>query len=77
MFVYPIRLVASLVEKKGWFLRSRCSENLIAVCEDIEGSEELAETNEVVAEAVACHGWGESASLGACPDKKDPDGNTF
>ena len=59
--------------KSDFSVRSRCSKNLIAVGEDIEGGEELAEPNELVAEAVACHGRGKSATLCACLDKEDPD----
>ena len=64
-----------MVKQKIGFLSSGCSKNLIAVSEDIEGCEELAEPNKLVAEAVACQGRGESSSLRACPDKEDPDRN--
>ena len=65
--------MASLVEQKIWLLRARLCEYLGTVGEDIEGSEDLGEANEGVAEAVARHGGGESASLRAGPDKQDPD----
>ena len=65
--------MASLVEQKIWLLRARLCEYLGTVGEDIEGSEDLGEANEGVAEAVARHGGGESGTLCACPDKQDPD----
>ena len=65
--------MASLVEQKIWLLRARLCEYLGTVGEDIEGSEDLGEANEGVAEAVTRHWGGESATLRACPDKQDPE----
>ena len=47
MRIYPLRLVASMVEEEKWLLSSGLCENLVTVGDDIEGGEELGEAEEV------------------------------
>ena len=69
---YPFRLVASLIQQKIRLFRTRLCENLAAVGNNIEGSEDLGEDNEAAAEAITCHFVGDSTTLCACTDKQDP-----